>query len=282
MFKFLDKYFLREFFYVYFFVILIFFPFVFLADFVISGSFHFYLACSKVLFRYGQMLPLILLVSSYLATSHILYKNNLVFFLQLGCNKFIVLKALVISWLFCSLAYYLIIIPSNQLFFPRTLASTKWIILRIDNDQTLFVHQNNDKKYDIFPYSKNSDEIFRKTQENLYFSEDNFYITWNDVRKLGYYDLNNYERYLKKNNWSTDDIRKQRLIYIYRFFLLFVMLICGYVFALKRSLFSLFISFLLSNWVDIIAFYLKLKYCILILCVNLSLWVVVSLFHLYY
>lgn len=279
MFGFLNRYLFYSFFKIFFLIIVLFFPIIFFADVLLSEGFNAYLSLIKVPFRYGQTVCIIALLGSYFGVKSLIYRHGTWIFISLRFKqRDVVLAFLYLSFLLSSV-FFEVILPFNEKAFSYKTYSSNWAIL-IEEKRVLFVYRDDNKeKDDIWEIQKGGDLSHYYSVKSALSSND-FYTIWNEAKKMSLERLEEYQAYLKKNNFSDEDYFKQRHIYYSRFFAIFTMLLCGYVMAWNGSFLWFFFCFLFFNWFDLLAFFLPLKYCVILLWGNIVFWLCFGLLGL--
>ncbi|WP_342261816.1 hypothetical protein [Alphaproteobacteria bacterium endosymbiont of Tiliacea citrago] len=279
MFGFLKKYLFYEYVKIFFLVVLLFFPIIFFSDFLLSDHFSFLESLLKVPFRYGQMLGVLSFIGSYISIKRIIYIHGVWIFISLTLKK----KDFVFSFLYLTILissfFYFFIVPFNDKAFKAKKYVSKWAIQRKDkNIKFIYKDQN---YFDVWEI-KQGDELnhYKLNKNESVVKEKDFYIVWNETKKMSQASLEEYKEYMNKNKFSTENYYKQKHIYYSRFFVVLIMLMCGFFVAWDKSFMFFSMCFLFFNWFDLLAFFLPLKYCIVMLWGNILLWFFIALLNI--
>ena len=115
----------------FFMLIAIFFPILYLADFISVNTFTPFNALMKVVFRYGQSLATLILWSVWMAVRKMRSRYSDMAFVSIGFRpKDAWRLILFLSLLFLAFDAF-IIIPSNKILFPEKIIQTNWSIKKI-------------------------------------------------------------------------------------------------------------------------------------------------------
>lgn len=279
MFKFLDKYFIKEFIKVFCFIVLILFPFVFFADIFLHISFSFKHAFLKLFYRYTCLLSSLLFISICFTVRKVINQNSKLFFCSLGCGKFIAIKALIIITFMISFLYYFLLLPSNELCFQQIKFISTWKVIKYKNDDVFYLYKGTHKCLS-FMYKKDVGFVFNKYDFDK-MDVSNFDIIWIEPVKMSINTLNLCLKIHEDYNWNNELLVKQKCIFLSKFLIFFMILLLGYAVSLYNNfILQVFILFFI-NWIEILLFFLTLKYCIILLCLECVFCILLSIYFLF-
>lgn len=272
---FLKKYLFYEYCKIFSLVLFLFLPIIYFADFLFSGSMDSFNVLLRVPFRYGQMIGVLSFICSYVAIKKILYVHGTWIFISLRYKKSDFLFSLLYLAFILSVVFYNVIVPLNDKVFNCKNYISPWAVIKEENNIKFIYNDYQHQCYDIWEIEKGS--MLKNYQEKLELSDYNFYIVWNETKKMSMSGLAEYRKYMERHKFSLDEYYKQKQIYYSRSLAVFVMLLCGFIAAWRTSFLFFFACFLIFNWLDLLAFFLPLKYCIVLLWGNLLVWLIVGL-----
>lgn len=279
----------------------IFFPILYLADFLFSEGFQPLYALIKLPFRYGQSLASLLLWSVWMAVRRLRKRYSDVSFITMGFRPKDGWRVVVIlSVLFAALDAF-VIIPSNDWFFSRKVISTNWSIYSEKNNQnknadSFFLHKigDNVELWQTKPYSnfstgslnnniayikkigKNGQEIDMKLKLN----DNDFFILWNEPKKLSWSGIKKCRNYLKNHNLSTIDLDIQFQIFLSRVLLLIPMVLFGFALGWRNGVNAMVACCIFSNWLNQIVVFMPLSWAGLCVWLDVVLWSIIGIWYL--
>lgn len=289
MLKTLDRYLILEIFKTFFMFLLFFFPILYLADFFIQDSFSHIDALKKLTFRYNQILSTIIILTATISMKKLRHRYGDLAFLTIGFKKRDITASALVFSLFLIYCYSFFVIPSNEYFFNEKLNITNWGIKQ-QGSTILYFHRKNENNFEIWAFPKDKkiklykdvivSKNYLKTEDSSYefeFKNEDFYIIWNDLNKLSWKGLKNFQKYQEYHNLNSEEAIKQYHMNLSKIVLIFAMVLCGLILGFENSYINLLIVCVLSNWFDQISFILPLKYSIFFYWFNAIIWVFFSL-----
>ncbi len=269
----------------------VFFPILYLSDFLFSEAFSFFYALAKMPFRYGQSLSSLLLWSVWLGVRNMRRLHGDATFITIGFLPRHALKFMIaLSIIFMSLDAF-VFIPCNGIF-PQQVIKTNWSIKQVKQDAskkgktcTAFVHKMDDhiELWQVDGGTKyiqgnlcNNIATFHDAQSsfNLKFDEDDFFVLWNEPKKLTFKGLKNCAAYMNHHGLDDSDVTMQWHIFVARITLIISMVVCGFALGWKDSVTAIIVCCILSNWLNQVVIFMPLLYGIICLWANVLFWMV--------
>jgi len=272
------------------------FPMLYLCDLAFTEIFSPLYALAKLPLRYGQALNILLLWSVWIGVKSMrrTYSDN--FFITIG---FLPRKAyrvwLVIAASFMALDAF-ILIPSNGWILPEKVMVTNWSLQNVarannaDVMHSMFVHKN-DKKIELWyvgnevackefalkDLSVQHDKRSVIVDDSVIsLSDDDFFILWNEPRKMSFGGLHRCREYMKHHGLDTSDLDLQWHVYLSRIFLLFSVTIVGFALGWRKGVKGILICSVATTWIGEMLVFLPTKIGIIVSWLNVVLWMVLG------
>lgn len=273
------------------------FPMLYLCDLAFTEIFSPLYALAKLPLRYGQVLSTLLLWSVWIGVKSMrrTYSDN--FFITIG---FLPRKAyrllLMLAASFMVLDAF-IIIPSNGWILPEKVMVTNWSLQQVMRRnkqgenimQSMFVHKSdkdielwyvgNEVTYQEFGVKdlacgKKDSIVVDNSVISL--KDDDFFILWNEPRKMSFGGLHRCREYMKHHGLDTSDLDLQWHIYLSRIFLLFSVTIVGFALGWRKGVQGALICSVATTWLSEMVVFLPPAMGIIVSWLNVVLWMVLG------
>lgn len=270
----------------------IFFPILYLSDFLFSESFMPLYALIKLPFRYGQSLATLLLWSIWMAVRTMRKRYSDAAFITMGFRAKDAWRLILMFFAIFGTIDCFFIIPSNKWFFDEQLVKTNWSInyqkSKTENDP-FFLNKLEDKVevWHIKPkvYFKEGNIVKANNQEIacikmddntewiFHIQEKDFFVLWNEPKKLSWSGMKRAQAYLEYHGLDTLDVKSQWHIFASRVALIFSMLLCGFALGWSNGVQAMIICSVFSNWLNQIVIFMPLGWAIFCVWGNVILWI---------
>lgn len=128
-----------------------------------------------------------------------------------------------------------------------------------------------------------ANNVFIETQGQkvlkMDFYDRDFYVMWNEAKKLSWSGLNRCKEYLDYHHLDSDEITKQWHNYITRIVMLLGMVLCGVVFGFQNGISRVFVCAVISCWLIQVAMFMPLFEAIIAMWANALGWLLWGLWY---
>lgn len=261
-----------------------FFPCVYLSDIIFGGDFSPLSGLIRMPNRYSQIIHVFCLWGAFLAVRNLRTSCGDITFITFGLKKCFFWRSLMFLSLFFFSFIYFFCIPLNEIVFDEVIKVTSLAVQKKDND-TFFISKTEFGNVIWFvedgKVSSCGTDVSNKDIEDKCKFNGNYYIIWNEYRKLSFDGLHRCKKYLEKNNYDTSGVRQQWHFYITQCIITIALLLCGFAFGWLNSYSELLFCTVVAHWVRMLVIFFPFPYAVFCLWFNSIFWIIIGLWYLF-